>query len=88
MKVVPVDTVDAEDGLNGTLLSNNGDGGAGFPLKFVAVGDGVGSYIGGGTKLAFKPWPCVPRPPLPPDVSPASIAACKSDAYRSWNVRL
>ena len=41
--VLLADTDYAMEGLNGTLLSNNGDGGAECPLKFVVVGDGVGS---------------------------------------------
>jgi hypothetical protein len=40
----------------------------------------VGSYTGGGTKLAFTR-----RLDDRPD--PESRAACKSDAYRSWKVR-
>ncbi len=44
--------------------------------------DAAASYTGGGTKLALTLLICAPAP------FPASIAACKSPAYRSWNVLL
>lgn len=63
------------EGVRNELLDGDGERG----IESVEEAGDVGSYTGGGTKLAFtRRLPCLGPP--------TSSTACKSAAYRSWNV--